>query len=381
MEFGFSEEQRLLRETVRRLMERHAPPARLRQLDRDGAFPEDLYAAWAEAGLLRLPFPEALGGLGGSVLDLVVVAEEIARGSPDLFMAFAGSVFCGLNIARKGSPAQQANWLPRVMDGSVKMSIAISEAEAGSDVGAMRTRAVHEGDDWVVSGQKLWTTGAGLPGSVINAYVRTDPQADIRAGLSLLLVENGAPGLGLRKLDMLGRRCTGTYETTFESVRVPADRLVGGENRGWDCLMSGLQAERICSASGNCGAAQAALDLAVEHARSRRQFGKAIGGFQAIAHPLADLQAELEAARTLTWRAAWMVAEGQDALREITMAKLLSSETYVKIANAGMQVMGAYGYSMELDMQRHYRDSRASTIAAGSSQMQRNLLAKLMGLS
>lgn len=149
---------------------------------------------------------------------------------------------------------------------------------------------------------------------------------------------------------------------------------------GWDCILAGLQAERITSAAGNIGAAMACLDLAVQYSKERKQFGRPIGANQAMAHMLADMQAELEAARTLMWRAAWMVAEGKDALREITMTKLLSSEAYVKAANMGMQVMGAYGYSMEYDMQRHFRDSRAATIAAGTSQIQRNIIAGLMGL-
>jgi len=198
--------------------------------------------------------------------------------------------------------------------------------------------------------------------------------------MSLFLVDNTAKGLTLKKLDMLGRRCTGTYEIFFDGVRVPAERLVGGENKGWDCILSGLQVERITSAAGSVGAAQACLDLALEYAKERKQFGRAIGTNQAIAHALADVAAEVEAARALTWRAAWKVASGEDALREISMAKLVASETYVKVANLGMQVFGGYGYSMEYDMQRHYRDARAATIAAGTSQMQRNVIAGLMGL-
>ena len=198
--------------------------------------------------------------------------------------------------------------------------------------------------------------------------------------MSLFLVDNDTPGLTCRKLDMLGRRSTGTYELHFQDVQVGEDRLIGGKNKGWDCVLSGLQVERITSAAGNCGAARATVDLAVKYARERKQFGRPIGTNQAIAHILADMQTKVEAARALMWQAAWKVSEGEDALREITMAKLFSSETYAEVANLGMQILGAYGYSMEFPMQRHFRDSRGATIAAGTSQMQRNLLANLMGL-
>jgi alkylation response protein AidB-like acyl-CoA dehydrogenase len=380
MEFGFTEAQNILRDSVRKLMDKHAPPDYVRKLDREQAYPDALYAAWVEAGLLRLPFPEEYGGLGGSVLDMAIVAEELSRKSADFFMAFGGSIFCGLNILRKGSDAQKQHWLPKLLAGEVKFSISMSEPDAGSDVGAMRTSARRDGDHWIINGQKLWATGAAAKNNVINVYVKTDPKAHYRQGLSLFLVDNTKPGVELRKLDMLGRRCVGTYEIFFKDVRVPADRLVGGENKGWDCILSGLQVERITSSAGNVGAAQACVDLAIQYAKDRNQFGRPIGTFQAIAHMLADMQTEVEAARTLMWRAAWMVAQGQDALREISMAKLFSSETYVKVANLGMQIFGGYGYNMEFDMQRHFRDSRSSTIAAGSSQMQRNLLANLMGL-
>ena len=380
MDFGLSEEQTLLQDSVRKMMDKVATPDYIRRLDKEQAYPYELYQSWVDLGLLALPFPEAYGGLGGSVMDMLILAEEISRKSADFYMAYAGSVVCGLNVARKGSEEQKKFWLPKLLSGEVRFSISMSEPDAGTDIGAMRTTAVRDGDHYVINGQKLWSTGSGAKNTVINLYVRTDPKANIRQGMSLFLVDNDTPGLKLRKLDMLGRRCTGTYEIFLDNVRVPADRLVGTENAGWDVVLSGLQVERITSAAGNVGAAQAALDLAVDYARERKQFGRPIGSNQAIGHMLADLATEVEAARTLTWRAAWLVSQGKDALREISMAKLLSSETYVKVANQGMQVFGAFGYNMEYDMQRHYRDARSSTIAAGTSQVQRNVIAGLMGL-
>jgi alkylation response protein AidB-like acyl-CoA dehydrogenase len=256
----------------------------------------------------------------------------------------------------------------------------MSEPGAGSDVGAMRTVARRDTDYWVINGQKLWATGAGAKSNVINLYAKTDTSANYRQGISLFLIDNDTPGLTIRKLDMLGRRGVGTYEIFLDHVRVPHDRLIGGENKGWDCVLSGLQIERMTVAAGYCGNTQAIIDLALEHAKERYQFGRPIGSFQAIAHMLADMQTEADAARMLTWRAAWMLSKGMDALREISMAKLFASETQVRVANQAMQIFGAYGYSMEYDVQRYFRDARASTIGAGSSQMQRNVIAGLMGL-
>ena len=379
MDFRFSDEQRMLRDTTRSLMDRHAPPEMVARHDREGLYPYELHAAWAEAGLLALPFPEELGGLGGSVIDLVAVGEEIAYTSADFFMAFAGGIFCGLNLLRKGSDEQVRAHLPALIAGERRMAISISEAGAGSDLSGIRTRAERIEGGWRIAGEKLWCTGAGAKGTLLNVYLVTDPCVNVRKGLSLFLVPNDAEGVHLRKLDMLGRAATGTYEVRFDDVIVRDEALVGGENGGWACILAGLQVERIVSAAGNVGAARAVVDLASSFAKDRVQSGRPIGHNQAVGHMLADMATEVEAARSLMWRAAWKVSEGEDALMEITMAKLKSSETYVQVANQGMQIMGAAGYAMEYPMQRHYREARAATIAAGSSQIQRNLIAGLMG--
>src|SRR3990172_3782349 len=329
MDFAFTEEQNLLRDSVRRMMDRVATPQTIRRLDREQAYPHDLYATWVEMGLLRMPFPEEFGGLGGNAIDMVIISEELARKSFDFFSAYGGSVFCGLNVVRKGSEEQKRRWIPKLLSGEIKMSISMSEPDAGSDVGSMRTSARRDGSEWVINGQKIWATGAGAKDNVINVYVKTDTKVHYRKGMSLFLVPNDTPGIKLRKLDMLGRRCVGTYEIFFDEVRVPGEQLVGGENNGWDCVLSGLQIERITSAAGYCGGAQAVVDLALQYAKDRRQFGRPIGTFQSIGHMLADMQTEVEVARTMVWRAAWMVAKGKEALREISMAKLFASETYV----------------------------------------------------
>jgi alkylation response protein AidB-like acyl-CoA dehydrogenase len=380
VDFEYSSDQKLLHDSVCKLMQRLATPEYLRHLDRERLYPYELYDAWVEAGLFALPFAEEYGGAGGSVLDLAIVAEEIGRYSADVAMAFGGSIFCALNIARKGSEEQKHHWLPKLMSGEIRMSISMSEPDAGSDVGAMRTQARRERNEYVISGQKIWATGAGAKDNVINVYVKTDPGAHYRQGISLFLVDNTTPGLEIHKLEMLGRRSVGTYELSFNDARVAPDRLIGGENKGWDCILSGLQAERVVAAACDCGSARGVLDLAVSYAKDRRQFGRPVGTFQAIAHMLANMEAEVEAARAVTLKAAWRVSRGDDALKEITMAKLLAAEAYVKASNVGMQVMGGFGYNMEFDMQRHYRDARAATVAAGTSELQRNLIAGQMGL-
>lgn len=380
MEFDFTEEQMMLRDSVQKLMARIATTDYVRRLDREKSYPHELYDAWVEAGLLAMPFPKDYGGLGGSIVDLAVICEELGRTSADFVMAYAGSVFCGLGILRNGSEAQKRDLIPRLIAGDIKMSISISEPGAGSDVGAIRSSAHRDGSDWIINGLKVWQTGAAAENTIINTYVRTDPDSHFKQGMSLLLVPNDAPGVEIRKLEMLGRYCVGTYEIAFNDVRVPAENLVGAENTGWNVLLSGLQAERVVIAACDCGSALAVVEQALEYAKEREQFGRPIGNFQAIAHMLADMHTDVEVARTMMWRAAWMVSAGRDALQEITMAKLVATEAYAKVANMGMQIMGANGYSMEYDMQRHYRDARISTVGGGSSQILRNLIAGQLGL-
>ena len=380
MDFSFTEEQKMLRESVSKLMDRHAPPETIRKLDREQAYPYELYEAWAKAGLIRMPFPEEYGGLGGSVIDLAIINEELSMRSTDFAMPYGGSVFCGLNVLKKGTEEQKRYWLPKVLSGEIKFSISMSEPDAGSDIGAMRTTARREGGEWVISGQKLWATGAAAKNNVINVYVKTDTKVHFRKGMSLFLVPNDTQGVKMRKLEMLGRRCAGTYEVFFDDVRVPHENLVGGENKGFEVVLSGLNVERITSAAGSVGGAQAVLNLATQYAKDRKQFGRPIGTNQAIAHMLADMHTQVEAARSLMWRAAWLVSSGTEAVREITMAKLFAAETYSKVAANGMQILGGYGMNYEFDMQRYFRDSRAATVAAGTSEIQRNLIANLIGL-
>lgn len=381
MDFALTEEQVMLQDTVRKLIARVVTPEYCREIMKNKAFPHKFYDALIEAGLMAIPYPEEFGGLGGSLVDVAIVTEEINKPSSDLPMMFGGVMFCGLNVMRMGTQEQKKKWLPKVISGEVKLSIGLSEPDAGSDLGAIRTSAVLDGDHWVINGLKTWQTGAGVPGNVINLYVKTDPQAHYRNGMSLILVPNDTPGVTCRKLDLLGCYCTGTYQVTFDNVRVPRDHLIGEVNKGWDCLLSGVTEERAVVAAADVGGAMGVVDMTTEYARERKQFGRPIGNNQAIAHMLVDMKTEVSAARALMWNAVWAAqSKAPNALELVTMAKLFASETYVKVANQAMQIFGGNGYSTEYPIERHYRDSRIHTVAAGSSQMLRNLVAGLNGL-
>lgn len=381
MDFSLSEEQIMLQDSVRKMTARVATPQYCRETLKAKAFPHALYDAFVDAGFMGLPFPEEYGGVGGSLIDTAIVQMEINKVSADLAMMMGGATFCGLNILRMGTEAQKQKWLPRLISGEIKLSIGLSEPDAGSDLTAIRTSAVCEGDEWVINGLKTWQSGAGVPGNVINLYVRTDPAAHYRNAMSLIMVPNDTPGVTCRKLDLLGHYCTGTYEVSFDNVRVPFENLIGEVNKGWDCLLSGVTEERAVVSACDVGAATAVVEMAIEYAKERRQFGRPIGTNQAIAHMLADMKAEVSAARALMWNAVWAAEhKTPDALELVTMAKMFAAETYVKVSSQAMQIFGGNGYSTEYPVERHYRDSRIHTVAAGSSQMLRNLVAGLNGL-
>ncbi|GAA4329455.1 acyl-CoA dehydrogenase [Pigmentiphaga soli] len=380
MTIAFTTEQNLMRDSVRKMTQAIATRDYLAAMDREGRYPHEVYDAWVEAGMFAMPFPEAYGGLGGGIVEMALIVDELAYVNYDIAAAYAVVLYTSTTLLKCGSEEQKRHYLPRIFDGSVRMSVSISEPQAGSDVGAIRTSARRDGDGWVLNGRKVWATAAGARDNIIQVYARTSSDRGPHGGLTVFLVPNDTPGVECRKLDMLGRRGTGTYEIFLDDVRVPADAVLGQVDHGWDILMACLQTERLSTAAGYVGSGRKVFDLALSYARERTQFGKPIGAFQAIGHMLADMQTEQEAGSLLMWNAVEKMARGENALREVTMAKLFCSEAYVRAANAGIQVMGAAGYSMEYEMQQHYRDARSTTIGAGSSQMQRNLLANLMGL-
>jgi isovaleryl-CoA dehydrogenase len=252
----------------------------------------------------------------------------------------------------------------------------MSEADAGSDIGAMRTAAKRDGNQWVVNGQKLWATGAAAKNNVINMYVKTDPAAHYRQGMSLILIDNTTPGLEMRKLDMLGRRCVGTYEIFLTDVRVPGDRIVGGENKGWDVVLAGLQIERVTAAAGSCGAAQAIVDLAISYAKERKQFGKPIGTFQLMQGKIADMYVALNSARAYVYAVAKACDAGRTTRFDAAGAILLASENAVKTSLEAIQALGGAGYTKDYPVERLLRDAKLYDIGAGTNEIRRFLIGR-----
>ncbi len=380
MDFNLTDEQRMLRDSVRRMMDDIVTPEYIREHDQQCLYPYDVYEKWVEMGLLGLPFPEEYGGSGGDLIDMVLVGEELGRKGFDFLGAYGVPLFNGLNILRNGSEEQKREYIPKIISGEIRMSISMTEPDAGSDAGRMRSTAVRDGDEWVINGQKVFSTAADAKDNIINLYCKTDTTVPYQQGISMFLVPNDTPGLTIRRLDTVGRKMLGTNEVFMDNVRVKDCMRVGEVNSGWKCMLSGLLYERIVTIAGYAGHSQTIVDQALAYAKERVQFGRPIGEFQAIAHMLADMQTKVDASRMLMLRAASKMASGEDALREVSQAKLFGSEAFIELANMGMQIMGGYSYIMEYDMQRHYRDARSTTISAGTSQMQRNMIARTMGL-
>lgn len=228
--------------------------------------------------------------------------------------------------------------------------------------------------------KKVFSSAADTKNNIIKLFARTDSTVKKHLGITIFLVPANTKGIAIQRIKTLGRHTLGTNEVVFENVEIPEKNILGGLNKGWEVMSSSLEFERIYGAACYVGNTQTVLDTALQHAKNRVQFDQPIGSFQAIAHMLSDMQTELEAGRLLVYRAAWNISQGKPSIKEVSMAKLYASEMFARHAAMGMQIMGGYGYCMEYDMQRYFRDSRVTTIVAGTSQIQRTIIARAMGL-
>lgn len=380
MDFGLTDEQDLLRATARQFVADVCPAEKAKQWDEEGVVPPELFGGMADLGWFSLPFAEEEGGDGGGPLELILIAEELGRASFDVAMCYIGVLIPGITVFRWGSEAQRDFIRTQVMTGRHRLAVGLSEPDSGSDAAALRTTAEDHGDNFLVRGQKAWCTGGGLPDTTIATYVRTGPREPKHGGISLLLVDPATEGVEVRRTPTLARHILGTNEVFFNDALVAKENLVGPRDEGWKVMLSNIELEKVIITGGYLGAAQATLDEMLEYARTRHAFGRPIGNFQALAHAMADLQTEIDSARLLAYRAAWLLAQGKPCTREGSMAKLKGSETYVAAARLGMQVCAGHGFSTESVMSFRYRESIVATISGGTSQIQRNGIARSMGL-
>ncbi len=377
--FGLSEEQLMVRQNVLELLGETLPWPLIRKLDEASEFPHDAYNALAQAGYLGIFYPEEFGGMGGSHKDFAAFIETLGYYYSGIGQAVMTTVvYAGMHVVKFGSPELKQEIVPKIISGKVKLALAMSEPGTGSDVAGIKTNAVRDGDDYVLNGQKVWITCAHVADYLV-VVCKTDLSAARHSGMSILLVDAKAPGVRIRPLKMLGRRTTHANEVFFENVRTPATHILGKENAAWKNLMKCLAFERMALAAVSAGHCFKITDYATEYCKSRIQFGQPITNFQAVSHKLVDMAIMSETARQSVYRVTELLDGGHDAIKEVSMAKVIATENNFKCADLGMQVMGGAGYSTEYDMAMFFRDSRVGPIGGGSSEIPRNVIAKQLG--
>jgi hypothetical protein len=375
VDFRQTEEQQLLRRTVREFAESEMRP-HVREWDETQHFPVELMPKLAALGLLGIQWPEQYGGAGMSAVDYCVCIEELARVDPGVALSVAAhNGLCSAHIAMFGSEAQKQTYLIPLARGEKIGAWALTESSSGSDAGGLRTAAVRAGADWVLNGSKAFTTHGGV-GQVCVVMAVTDRAAGPK-GISAFILEQGAPGMTSgKKEDKLGMRASETSEVLLDDCRVPADRVLGEEGQGFVNALQVLDAGRIGIAALSVGLAQGAYEAALHYARERTAFGKTINRFQAIQWKLADNVTRIEAARLLTYRAAYLKDSGARFTLESSMAKLYASEIAVKAADDCVQIHGGYGFVKDYPAEKYFRDVKLTTIGEGTSEIQRLVIAR-----
>ncbi|MCK4314226.1 MAG: acyl-CoA dehydrogenase [Anaerolineae bacterium] len=375
MDFQLTEEQRLFRRMVREFAEQEIAP-RAEEIDATDEFPWDIFRKMGQVGLLGLPFPEKYGGSGSDYVSQAIALEEIARASGAMAIVLdAHTSLCCEPIYLFGTEEQKQKYLSSAARGEKIGCFGLTEPQAGSDAGATRTRAVRDGDEWVINGQKNFITNGSIADfAVITA--KTNPEAGTR-GISAFIVEKGTPGFQPgRDEEKMGLRGSVTSELFFEDCRIPAENLLGKENEGFKQFLVTLDAGRIAIAAMAVGLAQGAFEKAVAYAKERVQFGRPISKFQAIQWMIADMATEIEAARLMVHRAAWVKDQGVRFTKEAAMAKLFATEVSERACYKALQIHGGYGYVREYEVERMYRDQRLCAIGEGTNEIQRLVIAR-----
>jgi alkylation response protein AidB-like acyl-CoA dehydrogenase len=375
MDFGYTPEQNQLRSTIRAFAETEIKP-HVMEWDESQHFPLDVFRELGRLGVLGAVFPEELGGAGYSYIDYSIIMEEIARVDPSIALSLAAHVsLCTNHIFLAGNPEQRERYIPKLASGEWIGCWSLTETEAGSDAGGTRTKAVPDGDAWVLNGGKTFTTNAHIA-DVCVAMAVTDRAAS-HHGISAFIIEKGTPGFKTgKKENKLGMRCSPTGEVLFTDCKLPASQLCGKRGEGFVDSLRILDGGRISIAALSVGLAQGAYEAALKYSKHRKQFGRFISEFQAIQHKLADMATEIDAARMLTLRAAWLKDNGHGVNKESAMAKLYASEMAVRTADSALQVHGGYGFIKDYPVEKFYRDVKLCTIGEGTSEIQRLVIAR-----
>jgi len=380
MDLASQPTQDAILETVDRFIARHLPPSEIRRRDAGHIPPYDLLPLMGEAGFFRLAVPEAEGGLGEDWRTLALVQERLGQHAYMAASILNRVVGFGIASVRGyGSDAQRAAFLPRLMAGRMLIALALTEPGAGSDAAAVATRAERTPRGWRITGGKIWISDA-RGANLLLVVARSTQGSTGAAGISLLLVPPDAPGVAMTGLPKIGNNCMPSWDIAFDGVEVAEDALMGKEGQGFRHLMSTLHASRASMAATVTGAAEAALGLALDHARSRVQFGRPIGANQAIRHRLTEMRMRVDASRLMVRHLAWLIATGQPCRREAAQAKVMASECLQFVADAGMQIMASAGYAAESDMGRLWRDARLYSFGEGANEILRDTIAREMGV-
>ena len=377
--FTLSEEQDAFRLAVRDWAARALAP-RVEELEATETFPIDLFRDLGRLGYLGVGIPEDDGGSGGDMVMRCLLIEEIGRVNCGFAAALLGHVgLATIPLIKYGTPEQKARWLRPALAGEKLGCFGLSEPNAGSDAASLRTTAVRDGDAYVINGSKIFITNGTIADyCMLAAYTDRSRRG---AGISMFVVDTTTPGYVVsKKLRKLGHHTSETAVLAFENLRVPATALLGGTEGGFAQVTGTLEGGRITHAARSVGVSQAALDVALRYAGEREQFGQRIGKFQAIKFKLARMAMEVETARTMVWRAAWLFDQGVPCMKEAAMAKLFASEVAQRVTWEALQIHGGYGYITEFPVERFFRDARLMTITEGTSEIQLTIIARELGL-
>jgi alkylation response protein AidB-like acyl-CoA dehydrogenase len=380
LSFSLTDEQELFRRTLRELVDKELSKDYCREVEARDEFPWDLWKRLVDSGLTGIGIAEEYGGQGGGIVEQVILDEELSRTMAGLYWLLGITLFDAKAIAAAGTEEQKQRFLPEIAAGRMMFAISLTEPGGGTDaLSAMQTRARRVDGGWVVNGTKIWSTLAHAADRLF-LVARTSDSEKSTQGVTVFLCDAKADGVTATPIPKLGMRSLGSCEVAFEDVFIPDEDVLGEVDRGWRILAETLNSERIMNGANCTGALAGVLEDMVAYAKERTAFGKPIGQFQAVQHMIADTYAGLEISRLVTYRAAWLQANGRPCGVESTMAKLVASEHCFAGADRGMQVLGGYGYAMEYDMQRYWRDMRLYRVAPINNEMCRNFLAESLGL-